>query len=108
MTTIILALNYNRRLSRPRYNELNPFKVYYNPYSYTEGNPYIRPEFIDNINFNIHTKTSYLVHFPYFAKKRKRQSSIFDDVTKVLRLRDLNFFSSNVYNLSETYIFNKS
>lgn len=103
-----ISLNYNRRLSRPRYNELNPFKVYYNPYSYTEGNPYIRPEFIDNIEFQYSYKDILFSSFSYsHTKNGKGNPPFFDDVTKVLRLQDLNFFSSNVYNLSETYIFNK-
>lgn len=34
-----------RRLRRPGYSDLNPFIFYYDPFSYSQGNPYLLPEF---------------------------------------------------------------
>lgn len=102
------SLIYNRRLSRPRYNELNPFKIYYNPYSYTEGNPYLKPEFVNNFEIQHSYKNFIFSSFSYsHTQDGKGNPPFFDDETKVLRLFDLNFYSSNVFNLSSTLIFNK-
>jgi hypothetical protein len=42
------SLNYGKRINRPRFDLLNPFKVYINSNSYSEGNPFLSPSFSDN------------------------------------------------------------
>lgn len=42
-----------RTISRPEYNELNPFRQYVNEYTYQSGNPALRPQFTNNYEFNI-------------------------------------------------------
>nr|WP_294860349.1 outer membrane beta-barrel protein [uncultured Fluviicola sp.] len=37
-------LSMNRRIDRPSYDQLNPFKFYLDPSTYKEGNPYLRPQ----------------------------------------------------------------
>jgi len=39
-----LRLSYSRRINRPDYDDLNPFRVFTDPYLYYEGNPYLQPE----------------------------------------------------------------
>lgn len=39
-----LELNYSRRINRPSYQQLNPFKFYLDPSTYKEGNPYLKPQ----------------------------------------------------------------
>lgn len=39
-----LELNYSRRINRPSYEQLNPFKYYLDPTTYKEGNPYLKPQ----------------------------------------------------------------
>ncbi|RKS95759.1 outer membrane receptor protein involved in Fe transport [Flavobacterium limicola] len=43
------SLNYGKRINRPRFDLLNPFRIYINSNSYSEGNPFLRPSFSDNI-----------------------------------------------------------
>lgn len=40
-----LLLSYSRRISRPGYDNLNPFVAYLDQYSFRSGNPLLRPEF---------------------------------------------------------------
>ena len=44
-----LALNYGRRINRPDYNVLNPFENQLSQLSYEKGNPFLRPEIVNNI-----------------------------------------------------------
>src|SRR5690606_2810202 len=37
-------LSMNRRIDRPSYDQLNPFKFYLDPSTYREGNPYLKPQ----------------------------------------------------------------
>ncbi|OXA92382.1 outer membrane beta-barrel family protein [Flavobacterium hercynium] len=42
------SFNYGKRINRPRFDLLNPFRVYINSNSYSEGNPFLQPSFSDN------------------------------------------------------------
>ena len=44
-----LALNYGRRINRPDYNVLNPFNNQVSQLSYEKGNPFLRPEIVNNL-----------------------------------------------------------
>lgn len=44
-----LALNYGRRINRPDYNVLNPFNNQLSQLSYQRGNPFLRPEIVNNV-----------------------------------------------------------
>lgn len=44
-----LGLSIGRRINRPGYNQLNPFRVYFDATSYRAGNPSLRPETSYNI-----------------------------------------------------------
>lgn len=40
--------SYGRRIDRPGYQSLNPFLFYIDPFTYEQGNPYLRPQFSNN------------------------------------------------------------
>ncbi|MBK0402732.1 TonB-dependent receptor [Adhaeribacter sp. BT258] len=43
-----VQLNYSRRVNRPNYEALNPFKNYTDQYNVWSGNPKIKPEYVDS------------------------------------------------------------
>lgn len=40
-----LALSYSYRIDRPNYQNLNPARGYIDPYAYSQGNPYLQPQY---------------------------------------------------------------
>lgn len=44
-----LNLSYSRRIDRPDYQDLNPFRYYLDPYTYGEGNPFLQPQLTNSI-----------------------------------------------------------
>ena len=44
-----LALTYSRRIDRPNYQNLNPGRSYVDPYFYSEGNPFLRPQYTHSV-----------------------------------------------------------
>ncbi len=46
-----IQLNLNRRIDRPQYNDLSPFRFYRDQYSYYEGNPFLLPHYSNTIEF---------------------------------------------------------
>ena len=43
-----ITVSTGRRIDRPGYGQLNPFKVFRNPYNYSVGNPYLQPQITQN------------------------------------------------------------
>ena len=46
----LLAFAYSRRIQRPSFYYLNPFRWYVSPFMYTEGNPFLLPTIINTAN----------------------------------------------------------
>ncbi len=44
-----LAMQYGRRINRPDYNVLNPFNNQLSELSFEKGNPFLRPEIVNNL-----------------------------------------------------------
>ncbi len=60
-------LNYTRRINRPSFWNMNPFRVYSTATAYEEGNPFLQPSFSNNIELG-YTYQSMLV-FTAFVQK---------------------------------------
>lgn len=48
-----LAVNAGRRINRPDYNVLNPFNNRMSELSYEKGNPFLRPEIVNNVELGL-------------------------------------------------------
>lgn len=55
----ILSLSYSRRIDRPNYGQLNPFRYYLDPYTSQVGNPYLNPQYIDALETSYTLKGKY-------------------------------------------------
>ncbi len=47
-----LGLSYGRRIQRPDYRDLNPFRYFYDKYTFEEGNPALNPQFSNNFELS--------------------------------------------------------
>lgn len=47
-----IQLSYSRRIQRPDYDDLNPFRYYVDAFVFWEGNPYLRPELAHAFELN--------------------------------------------------------
>lgn len=102
------ALNYSRRIRRPDFDYLNPFIVRSSPYFYSEGNPFLRPSFIDNISFS-YTQNQQWVSTLYYTRMSdfSQELSIINPATNVTRLSPLNYANTSQIGISTYYHFNK-
>lgn len=48
----ILSLNYSYRLDRPKYWQLNPFRSYMNPTTWSVGDPELKPSYSHNLTLS--------------------------------------------------------
>lgn len=59
------SLAYSKRIGRPSFNDLNPFRYYSSVYSYVSGNAYLLPSFMDNVDFSYSFKNNLSVILSY-------------------------------------------
>lgn len=64
-----VSLNYSRRLQRPNYGNLNPFRLYRDPYTWFEGNPYLRPQYAQSLSLTQSINKTYLITLSYLFTK---------------------------------------
>lgn len=103
-----ISINYSKRITRPNFNSLNPFKWYTTPYTYSEGNPDLKPTYTHNLELNYSYK-DYLSTSLFFTKE-------FDNSGQVVLLSDndykqivtrLNYFDNYNIGLQQVYVLKK-
>lgn len=80
--TDVISLNYGRRINRPDYNVLNPFKSQTSELSFNKGNPFLVPEIVNNIELGYTLKYRYNFKLGY--------SKTLDQITRLLGPDDSN------------------
>lgn len=60
-----LGIVATRRINRPTYDQLNPFRLYVNPTFYLQGNPYLNPQNAYSIQISDTYKEKYTLAFSY-------------------------------------------
>ena len=98
------SIDYGRRLERPRYNDLNPFRNFINENDFEEGNPSLRPYFSNNFNFNYTYNNVWFFDLYYRDNGETINYLVFQD-NDALTLRELkqNVLDSQSYGLDITY-----
>lgn len=59
-----LSLSYSRKITRPVFSQLNPFRFYFSPLNYWIGNPYLQPSFTSQVKATYRYKnwiTSFII-----------------------------------------------
>ncbi|PUZ21745.1 TonB-dependent receptor [Chitinophaga parva] len=104
-----LGLSYSRRLQRPSYEDLNPFEFYLDKYTKVSGNPYLRPEYSDNIELSYTFKQAIITSLGY-THIRDMMTRVIeadkDPVTgdsSILRYKYMNVAKGDVVNLNISF-----
>ncbi len=102
-----LAMSYNRRINRPPFYWLNPFKSYFNATTYYEGNPFLQPSFSNNLDIVFNSNN--FEHKAWYSNITDdfMEYNFVNPTTKTTRFYALNFINYYSIGISETYIFNK-
>ncbi|MFT3919261.1 TonB-dependent receptor domain-containing protein [Cloacibacterium sp.] len=72
-----IEINFSRRITRPTYRQLNPFKFYLDPTTYQTGNPYLNPQTTMNYELTYSLSNKYFATLSYSKTK--------DNITDVLK-----------------------
>lgn len=101
-----LGITYSRRIDRPSYRQLNPFKVFVDPYTYVVGDPSLKPVLSNSFELNHTFKNKYITTLSYL-RSRGVITDIFtqDDITKISYQSPANLNDFEQFNLGLTVPF---
>lgn len=98
------SFDYSRKLMRPKYQELNPFKYFLNENVFNVGNPALRAAFSHNFNLNYSLKDTYFFDIYYRDNGENIETLVFqNNQNQTIRESQQNVFSSESYGLDFTY-----
>jgi len=97
-----IQFNYGRRLERPDYSQLNPFRRFEDQYAVGAGNPYLNPQYSHNLDL-VHVYNQWITNSIGYA----RFSDVFtgisyqNDSTKITTFTEVNLDKASYvyYNL---------
>ena len=96
-----LGLSYGRRVRRPRFTLLNPFQSFSSPFSFVEGNPFLRPAITDNIELSFDLKKQYFFTLFYTQNNRRfTQISLQDNESQIFRFIAINLDKTHTTGVS--------
>ena len=97
-----MGFSYSRRIDRPSYQDLNPFRFYLDQYTYQEGNPFLRPQYTEAFEISDTYKKSTFISFNFsWTRDVSTQVILQNDTTKVSKVTSENL--NNLYSFSLTY-----
>lgn len=100
--------NYSKRINRQSFWELNPFRWYVDPYSYSVGNPFLKPYNTHNLELSYTYKNNWVTKVTYSKTiNGSFQIQNIDEETKHRTFTRENFYDLDTYSISQTYTFSK-
>jgi TonB dependent receptor. len=100
-----LSFNYNRRIERPSYSDLNPFRLYTTSFNYSEGNPFLAPSITNNFELSYNYKNSYSSFYVNYLENGFDQVTYVEPNSIIQRVIPNNFFNQINYGLFQSYSF---
>ncbi|GEM54158.1 hypothetical protein B0A58_02385 [Flavobacterium branchiophilum NBRC 15030 = ATCC 35035] len=99
-----LSFSYGKRLDRPYFEFLNPFRIYNNKYQYSEGNPFLQPSYSNNLEINYTYKSNWNNRLYYSKISNGTGGIIFINPLDGIQANIiLNYLNSENFGLSESY-----
>lgn len=98
----VFSFSYSRRINRPSMSNLNPFRWYSNPYSYSSGNPLLTPAYINNweLGYTFNNKLSVSAYY-LRMKNAFGQISYMDGLSHISNYR--NYYNNNFLGINASY-----
>lgn len=90
-----IGFSYGKRIIRPQYGMLNPFRSYSTPFSYTTGNPQLNPALAHNLGLQYTLKGKYMFGAFYRYEKDPFNMITYQDYDTSTIITEYTNISSN-------------
>ena len=98
-----LGITLSRRIERPNYQQLNPFKRYLDVTSINQGNPYLQPSFTWSAELSHTWNGKFITQLSWSRTTDVITQVIQPEAGQITIVTDKNLATNTVYNLSSTY-----
>ncbi|HEY0895726.1 MAG TPA: outer membrane beta-barrel family protein, partial [Sphingobacteriaceae bacterium] len=96
-----VAFSYSRRIDRPGYDALNPFEFYLDQYTYSQGNPFLTPQYTHNFEVNYTFRKKYSFALGYSITNDVITEVLLPDTTRKALFQTMENLNQQLnYNLS--------
>lgn len=94
------SLSYSKRILRPGFSDLDPFRLYLSPVSYAEGNPFLTPSFSHEAALSLTLKSRYTFQ-GYYQEEQNHFGLVFgaDSASKTTYIRHENYSDNQTLGL---------
>lgn len=101
------SFSYSKRIQRPNFGNLNPFRVYVSSNTYSEGNPFLQPSFNNNFEIKHIYKDVFTTNI-FVNSKNQGSGIIFNsnvaNSTQIVTRE--NYYNQVIYGIGESIGFN--
>ncbi|MDA9554913.1 TonB-dependent receptor family protein [Pelobium sp.] len=96
-----VGISLSRRIDRPSYRQLNPFKVFLDPLTYASGNPFLNPQLTNSFEFSYTYDKKYSAKLGYSHTNKYILSVLSPDTNPGTVIQtDRNLAEFDYFNLS--------
>jgi len=96
-----IGLSYGRRIDRPDYKSLNPFVYFADLYTFSQGNPQLKPQYTNSLTLSYSYKKTLNVSLGYGHTKDVMTTTLLTDtIKKTLLLFDQNLATQTLLDLN--------
>jgi iron complex outermembrane receptor protein len=95
-----LSFSYSRRIDRPGYDNLNPFIYYIDQYTYQVGNPFLRPQYTNKVEWSYTYNKTINISLG-FSRTTDIMTELFitkgdTSIDQTLNLNSQNYYNGNI------------
>ncbi|WP_419802040.1 TonB-dependent receptor domain-containing protein [Mucilaginibacter sp.] len=94
-----IGFNYSRRIDRPSYDNLNPFVYYLDQYTYSQGNPFLKPQYTQSFELSYTYNKTINLSLGY-SRTTDVITEVIQTVNKASYDTQLNLQTQNAYNIN--------
>lgn len=99
-----LNINLGRRIDRPAYEQMNPFRRMIDATTYSEGNPYLLPQLTYNSELTYSCNNTFFATFGYSRTTNNITDVLVQDGAKKVTVQTIvNLYQFNYYNVNLVY-----
>lgn len=96
-----LSFSYHKRIDRPDYQSLNPFVYFADLYTFSQGNPYLNPQYTHSFDLSYNFNEKWTASLGYSHTKDVITTTLINDpVKKTLFIIEQNLASEQNYNFN--------
>jgi iron complex outermembrane receptor protein len=96
-----IGISYSRRIDRPNYDNLNPFRFYLDQYTYEQGNPFLKPQYTNAFELSYTYNKTINVTLGYSRTTDvSAEVLLTDTISKATYQTRVNLQTQNNYNIN--------